>query len=52
MDSDRDSVVSRPSSVAMSEAPERARFLQLHSLIEDEILDGLFSTFVHHHGCM
>jgi len=55
MDSDRDSVVSRPSSVAMSETPERTaertQFLQLNSsLMEDEILTGLFSTFVQHHG--
>jgi len=54
MDSDRDSVVSRPSPVAISEAPEhtaeRTRFLQFHPLIQDDIVAGLFSTFVHHHG--
>ncbi|KNZ44572.1 hypothetical protein VP01_9011g1, partial [Puccinia sorghi] len=52
MDSDRDAVVSRPSSVAMSDAPERTRFLQLHPAIEEDIVDRLFSAFVHHRGCM
>jgi hypothetical protein len=56
MDSDREVVVSRPRSMAMSEAPERTsertRFARLNPEIEQGIADRLFSTFVHIYGCM